>query len=322
MYKRIYKSNIGIVSLKSKRRLEDATLLPDIEGKAFVDAMYSLLQQMASKPLGLELLDAIGRSGKPIIIYCDDKSGKGSAAIPYPGNATNETGRFIKLRQIPQVAVTALQKEDPSFLPPSMADYGALFHGTLERAKANRDMAAALLGITRSDLDDIELGLKQLPPEAYHRFAMAFYDHLDAGDGCSVGLRFDPDQAAGTDTDLIILGHELVHTWRMVSGMRIFLGGWEEEAMTTGIPPFMTMKFSENKLRLEQGLPLRTKYTDRCGTAHYQMVSQFKDGKGIWPEHIRAWEEWQKRNPKLAEKKIKITKKSVFSSPIRNIFGR
>ena len=38
-----------------------------------------------------------------------------------------------------------------------------------------------MMGIERSDLDDIELGLKQLPSEAYIRFAMFFYDHLDPG---------------------------------------------------------------------------------------------------------------------------------------------
>ena len=59
----------------------------------------------------------------------------------------------------------------------------------------------------------------------------------------------------------------------------------------------------------------------RCGTAHYQMVSQFQDGKGIWPEHVRAWEEWQKKNPKLAQKKITIGKKTTISGPVRNLFN-
>lgn len=322
MYKRKFKSNIGIVALKSKRKLEEAVPLGDAEGKAFVDGMYHLLEELAKKPSGLALLDDIDRAMKPMIIYCDDASGKGSATIPYPGTGANEIGRFIKIRQIPQIAVTAIQKANPSFLPPSMQSYGALFHGTLQRANANRDIAASMMGIERTDLDDIELGLKQLPPEAYHRFAMFFYDYLDHGDGCSVGLRFDPDQAKATDTELIILGHELIHAWRMVTGMRVFEGGWEEEAMTTGIPPFLSMKFTENKLRLEHALPIRASYNDRCGTAHYQTVSTFNDGKGIWPEHIRAWEEWKKSNPKLADKKLKVTNKSVFSSPIKTIFGR
>lgn len=322
MYKRIFSSYVAIVALKSKKTLDQKTPMGEAEGKAFVDGVYHLLEELAGKPLGLALLADIERAMKPVIIYCDDASGNGSAAIPYPGTMANEMGRFIKIRQIPDIAITAAKKQNPSFLPPSIKSYAALFHRTLETAKANRDIAAAMMGIERSDLDDIELGLKQLPSEAYIRFAMFFYDHLDPGDGCSVGLRFDPDQSKGTDTDLIILGHELIHTWRMVRGMRIFTGGWEEEAMTTGIPPFMNMKFTENKLRLEHGVPLRTSYTQMCQTAHYQTVSRFDGGKGIWPEHVQAWDEWKNKNPKQAEKTLIITKKSTFSSPVKTIYGR
>jgi len=267
-------------------------------------------------------LGEIAASTRAVIIYCDDASGAGSAALPYPGTAKNEVGRFVKIRQIPANAITAVQKQDPEFLPPSMANYGALVHKALERSKMNRDMVAALCGISRDDLDAIELGLKQLPPESYHRFALIMYDFLDPGSGCSVGLRMDFEQAGGDDTELIILAHELVHVWRMVTGMRVFMGGWEEEAMTTGLPPFMNLRFTENKLRVEQGLPLRTHYTALCGTAHYQMVSQLDGGKGIWPEHVGAWEKWKKENPKLAEKKLKLTKKSIFSSPIKTLFNR
>ncbi len=322
MYQRIFSSYIAIVALKSKGKLEQKTPMGEAEGKAFVDGVFHLLEELAAKPLGLALLDDIERAMKPVIIYCDDASGRGSVAIPYPGTMANEMGRFVKIRQIPDIAITAAKKQDPSFLPPSIKSYAALFHRTLETAKANRDIAAAIMGLERSDLDDIELGLKQLPSGAYIRFAMFFYDHLDPGDGCSVALRFDPDQSKGTDTDLIILGHELIHAWRMVRGMRIFSGGWEEEAMTTGIPPFMNMKFTENKLRLEHGLPLRTSYTTLCETAHYQAVSGFDGGKGIWPEHLRAWDEWKNKNPKQAEKKLIVTKKSTFSSPVKTIYGR
>ena len=41
---------------------------------------------------------------------------------------------------------------------------------------------------------------------------------------------------------------------------------------------------------------LRTKYTARCTTDHYQIVSQFEGGKGVWPETLRAWEAWKKAN--------------------------
>lgn len=319
MYERDFGTAIKIVAKKSKRKYEDATPLGDEEGKAFVDGLYHLLEELKSKPLGKSLLKAIERAGKQVIVFCDDKSGSGSAALPYPGTATNEVKRFIKLRQIPQNALVQLRKENSGVVTPAMANYAALFHHTLESANADRNIAAVIMGITRSDLDAIERGEIALTPEAYHRFAMFYYEHLDAGEGCAVGLRFDPEQEGPDDPEIIILGHELIHTWRMVTGMRIFEGGWEEEAMTTGLPPFVNMKYTENKLRDERGVALRTSYKARCGTAHYMTVTTFQ---GIWPEHVRAWEEWKDANPKKAAKGIKITNKSKFSGPIRHIFGR
>jgi hypothetical protein len=321
-YERKFGSTIRIVALKGKKKLEDATAMPDAEGTAFVDGVLAVLKRLDAKSLGKQLLGEIDASNQGVTIFCDDKSGQGSAALPYPATGENEIQRFVKIRQIPQVAVAAIQKANPGFVAPTMANYGALVHSALEKSKMNRDIVANLIGISRQDLDAIELGLKQLPAEAYHRFAMLLYDHLDPGHGCSVGLRFDPEQTTDEDPDHIILGHELVHTWRMVAGRRVFEGGWEEEAMTTGIPPFTNMKFSENLLRAEHGLPLRSKYTARCGTAHYQMVTQLDGGKGIWPEHVKAWEEWQKTNPEAAKAKIQLTNASVISSPVKTLFNR
>jgi hypothetical protein len=325
MSERLFGTSIKIVSMKSKKLYEDAKPLGDEEGKAFVDGVYHLLEELKKKQLGKSLLRAIEKSKKTVIIYCDDGH-NGSAALPYPATMENELKRYIKLRQIPDNAFTKLQKEKPKAVKPAMATYAALFHHTLEAAKANRDVAAVVMGLTRADLDEVENGRMALPPEAYHRFAMFYYDFLDAGEGCDVGLRFDPDQPGPNDPEVICLGHELVHAWRMVTGMRIFEGGWEEENMTAGLPPFVNLKYTENKLRIEHGFALRTSYTARCTTGHYQIASQFGGqnniGKGIWPEHLRAWEQWQQANPDKARDGLKITKKSTFSGPIRNIYNR
>ena len=46
-----------------------------------------------------------------------------------------------------------------------------------------------------------------------------------------------------------------------VVGMVLFDYGWEEEAMTVGLPPFSNMDFTENKLRIEYGgLAIRPDY--------------------------------------------------------------
>jgi hypothetical protein len=316
MYTRQFGFGIKIVAAKSKRLYDDAAPMSDTEGKAFVDAIWDLLDKLTDKTFGLNLISEIEAAQKEVIIFGDDNSGQGSAAMPYPANIPNVTNRFIKLRQIPDNVLKAWQKQNPRVVPPSMQSYAASFHATLEKAHANRDVAASVLGISRSDLDDIERGVKPLPPEAYHRFAMFFYDHLESGDGCSVALRFDRGQAGPNDPEVIMLGHELIHIWRMVTGMRIFEGGWEEEAMTTGIPPFMTMKYTENRLRAEQGYTLRASYKATCMTSHYRIVREMV--KGAWPEHIKAWSEWKDAHPKEA----KFDKIKKISGPIQHLYNK
>jgi hypothetical protein len=318
MYERTFGFCFKIVGAKSKKLYDDRVPMSDSEGKAFVDAIDGMFDKITDKPIGLDLISEIEKAQKQVIIYSDDNSGKGSAALPYPCTAQNETNRFVKLRQIPDVAAAALKKQNPGMVLPTLQNYAALVHSTIESAKANRDVAATVLGISRRDLDDVEYGRQPLKPEAYHRFAMYFYDHLEPGEGSTVALRFDRQQAGPDDPEFNILGHELIHVWRMVTGMRIFQGGWEEEAMTTGVPPFVAMKFTENKIRAEHGLALRTKYGARCETAHYQTVSGMK---GVWPEHVRIWCEWKDAHPKQV---LSPAQGDGFAKPfkrIKNISG-
>jgi hypothetical protein len=63
----------------------------------------------------------------------------------------------------------------------------------------------------------------------------------------------------------IALAHELIHAWRLVCGTCVFrpsaIGeNYYEEAMTVGLPPYDGCRYSENRLRLLKGLPLRTFY--------------------------------------------------------------
>ena len=46
----------------------------------------------------------------------------------------------------------------------------------------------------------------------------------------------------------------------MMQGMRIAEGNWGEEAMTVGLPPFTTLPFTENKIRAESNVAIRTQY--------------------------------------------------------------
>jgi len=59
-------------------------------------------------------------------------------------------------------------------------------------------------------------------------------------------------------TPFVVLGHELIHSVHALYGET--LDGRAEELRTTGLEQFSREELSENKLRLEAGLQLRTQY--------------------------------------------------------------
>ena len=313
MVERVFKTQFKICS-KQGYELGTAVEMPLPEARAFVDSIYDLLTELEKKPMGKKLIDEIEGAGKEVAIFNADP-GNGSAAKPYPGTVTNEMQRFVQLRQIPQAAVTKLKKENSRAVVPLAAHYAAEIHAVIEKSKANRTVLASILGLKAEQLAEVELGQRGLDDTQYQRFALFMYPHLTPGAGCTVSFRFEAAQALQdpNDSELIILAHELIHAWRMVKGMRIFEGGWEEEAMTVGLPPFGNMPITENKIRVELGMNPRTQYVTRCTTNHFQIVKDFQGGKGIWPEHLRKWEEWAAANPKAAKKPFKIGSRSIFT---------
>ena len=116
------------------------------------------------------------------------------------------------------------------------------------------------LNISSSKLDDTADGIKHMPDDVYYPSCLLINDYLTAGNGTNAPIRvmnqmtFDHDFAADSQMeskftrsrqetairlDAVVLAHELIHAWRMMAGRRIVSGGWEEEAMTSGIGPFM-----------------------------------------------------------------------------------
>ena len=46
--------------------------------------------------------------------------------------------------------------------------------------------------------------------------------------------------------------HELVHAWRIVTGLCVYkAGSWEDEAMVVGLEPYSRVPYSENKVRTQ-----------------------------------------------------------------------
>jgi hypothetical protein len=131
---------------------------------------------------------------------------------------------------------------------------------------------------------------------AYH-----IMDHLTPGPGTKAWVYWDPllvrvctdlpaeRRAAWMDLpkNWIALAHELIHGWRIVTGRCVFRPGpierYYEEAMTVGLPPYDRCPFTENRLRLSKGLPLRTFYgedtqnlTNRAASKHGSVDSRLK----------------------------------------------
>lgn len=118
-------------------------------------------------------------------------------------------------------------------------------------------------------------------------------EHLQTGKGSKAYVAWDPEwddvgleiadakrQPWMKRESWVGLAHELVHAWRMVTGRCVFYPAlsedYYEEAMTVGLPPYHFCRFTENSIRRENGLPLRTFY----GESSYQqsMRAQKKHG--------------------------------------------
>lgn len=145
--------------------------------------------------------------------------------------------------------------------------------GDVERG---RNALVRELAKSRVQIDAMCDGQAKIDDNDYYKICFAYYDYLTPGRGCNSqvkllpGIRllnglkpYDPKNDADCVPPEIMLGHELIHAWRMMAGRRIVNDGWEEEAMTTGLHPFSHLAFTENRLRMDAGYPGRQKYEMR-----------------------------------------------------------
>lgn len=125
---------------------------------------------------------------------------------------------------------------------------------------------------------------------AYH-----VMDQLKPGVGTAAWVVWDPallDAGAGLDPQKqapwmkrptwIALAHELIHGWRLVTGRCVFRPNargeyYYEEAMTVGLPPYDGCRYTENRLRHEKGLPVRSFYG--AETQAQSVAAQKKHGE-------------------------------------------
>jgi hypothetical protein len=174
------------------------------------------------------------------------------------------------------------------------------------RAGFTRQGIATKVGITPDLFRRMEQGLAPIDDNTYWKLAFLLYDFMKPGPGTSTQIRhsgthaaravpggvnveelpggkapkFNPKKTWEDVPDYITMGHELVHAWRMMAGKRLVRDGWEEEAMTTGIPPFLYGKFTENMLRLDARLPMRPIYACRAINSNWMEDQRAISGKG------------------------------------------
>lgn len=129
-----------------------------------------------------------------------------------------------------------------------------------------RDALARLCGTNERELKEMAAGTRAIPKLVDDKLRVYLYDFLQPGAGEDCWIKFNPMKENLSDEHKkylpqshhwahrppgIALAHELVHAWRVVSGRVMFAYGWEEEAMTVGLPPFSNMKFTENRIRID-----------------------------------------------------------------------
>jgi hypothetical protein len=148
-----------------------------------------------------------------------------------------------------------------------------------------------LTGKSREQLNLMAVGELAIDDNTYFKICVFFYPFLNPGPGTDtqvrlqfeVGLRgFELNLKGGYDykndphavRSDIMLGHELIHAWRMMNGRRIVIQGWEEEAMTVGLAFAAGWPMTENQLRVEAGHPRRNKYSGMVDNSSDWAVGQ------------------------------------------------
>lgn len=160
--------------------------------------------------------------------------------------------------------------------------------------------ACGTAGISIDDLIAMVCGEKKMSDEVYYSLCYSLYDCLTPGVGCGTQVRLmQPDifMAQGFAKEIydecktlfsskkkgwakaaaILLGHELVHAWRMMAGLRIVDSGMDEELITVGFGPFTSFPLTENRLRADFKVPLRHSYQG-MRTVFNPAFSKYTDG--------------------------------------------
>lgn len=264
------------IFIKGGRRDGDITgSLSKKKATDFVNTTKECLDSIKKTKTGMQLINEINASGKVVNIYrvwdIDEGNCQGGGddakamVIPLSeihGDDTTELHRVLSLA----CRDTSNRSKWNRFF--SIGKPKPYFPG-------GRDGIARFVGIATSDLKAMEFGKKPIDKRVDSKLRVYLYDFLTPGDGDSCYVEFNHKVDNLSDSHkkylpvshnwehrppAVALAHELIHAWRVVKGLVLFDYGWEEEAMTVGLPPF-NMQLTENRIRVEWGgLSIRQHY--------------------------------------------------------------
>ena len=294
MLSKQYSRAIRIVGFKGTK-LGVGAAMSDKDGKKFIDFVVENLNKVKKLATGRLIIDSVDATAKTVTILCnpDPPTMLFTQTLVNPDNAQEMWNASI-VHFRPRQEHYPMLHRDKNFLedkkqqlidlnlPTTQQESAPELVRVLRRAKTKFPdpvrFLAQLVGKSPQDLARMALGRAPIDDDTYIKICIFFYDFLTPGPGadCQVRMQMKDKFAGPRDEDkrynpkkhwddvppYIILGHELIHSYHMMSGRRIVNMGGEEEAMTVGLGPFVGWKLTENQLRANAGLPARTSYTD------------------------------------------------------------
>jgi Effector protein len=276
--------------------------LPADKGAEFEAAARRALDAIKSTPMGAQMLTDIAGSGHVVTIYraWDIQTGNyqggedtiDSMVVPFD---TEHADGSLELSVVLDRAC-----QDMSGRSKLKKMLGI---GKAKPRYLNRDALGRLVNLSPRDLQAMESGRKAIDSAIEARLRAMLYDFLTPGPGSDCHVCFNHERlnlSQGHELHLpsyknwknrpvpVALAHELIHAWRVVVGRVLYRYGWEEEAMTVGLPPFSTMPYTENRFRIEfdsTGLAIRPDYQ------HLKAAENFIDsGQAAIDPKTRAWQ--------------------------------
>jgi hypothetical protein len=267
----------GILITDKWREGRDEGTIPNKNGKRqeFVNTTKACLDELKKLACGAQMFTEIDASGHVVSIYRTKGLEDGNACGG--GDPVKMTVQPLDGKYSDGTTVLSSVLDQASQDMSGRSKLQRFFNlGKAKPRFLKRDAIARLVGSTASDIEAMEKGKKTIPPLIDARLRSYLYHFLIPGGGDSRYVMFNHKRdnlspqhkqylpASHTwqhRPPAIALGHELIHAWRGLSGLKLFVYGWEEEAMTVGLPPFSFMEFTENKFRVQYGgLAIRPDY--------------------------------------------------------------